>query len=99
MRRALLTLILVALIPLAGECDGSPTPVTDRSGPNGAKADTYADAQHVTVYRNADLVPNVATFCVGAYGFISTIKAGTSSGDVTAPSMLRFPELDKVCAG
>jgi len=84
------------LIPLVSGCPGQPT--EDRQGPAGTQPDNYQDAQHVTVYRNADTVPNVATFCLGAYGWASTLKNDSSSGSgAAAPSLVRFPELDKTC--
>lgn len=86
---------LALLFGLAAQCS---TPVEDRSGPNGAQPDGYQDATHVTVYRNADQVPNIATFCIGAYGFASTLKDTSSGGSGSAaPSLVRFPELDKTC--
>ena len=93
---AALTASLALLVPLANECASQPT--ADRQGPAGTQPDNYQDAQHVTIYRNADLVPNVATFCVGQYGFIVTLKTGSSSGADTSPALVRFPELDKRCA-
>jgi hypothetical protein len=87
------------LIPLAGSC--SPSVTEDRQGPAGTQPDGFQDAQHVTVYRNADTVPNVATFCLGRFGWASTLKASGSSDSGSsggaAPSLVRFPELDKVC--
>jgi hypothetical protein len=83
------------LIPLAGSCSSA---TEDRQGPAGTQPDGFQDAQHVTVYRNADTVPNVATFCLGRYGWASTLKSSdSSSGGGAAPSLVRFPELDKVC--
>jgi hypothetical protein len=96
--RMLVVAVVTLLMPLAGECS---TPTADRQGPAGTQPDGYQDAQHVTVYRNADTVPNVATFCLGRYGWASTLKAsGSSSSDSSggaAPSLVRFPELDKTC--
>lgn len=91
----LVTLMLVALIPLAGECD--PQPTADRQGPNGAQADGYQDMTHVIVYRAPDKVPNIALGCVGTFGFMATLKNTDSS---TSPSvaLVRFPEYDKTCA-
>lgn len=85
------------LVPLAGECSAPPT--EDRQAPNGTRADSYGDATHVTVYRNADQVPNIATFCLGPYGWATTLKTGSSNGGDTSPALVRFTELDRTCAG
>jgi hypothetical protein len=95
-RRALLTLILMALIPLAGECGAQPT--ADRQGPAGAQPDGYQDMTHVIVYRAPDTVPNVAVGCIGAYGFMTTLKANSGGDGSGSPSLTRFPEYDKTCA-
>lgn len=99
MRRALIIgfLGLVTLLPLetTSSCDTAPT--TDRQAPNGTRADAFGDAQHVTVYRNADDVPNVATFCLDDYGWASTLS-GTDAAENKPATLVRFPELDKVCA-
>jgi len=89
--------VIGVVLPLtaAGACGASPT--ADRQGPNGTQPDNYQDMQHVTIYRGPDTVPNVATFCIGQFGFISTLKADTSEGGVTSPAMIRFPEMDSRC--
>jgi hypothetical protein len=91
--------VIGVVLPLtaAGSCGAVPT--ADRQGPNGTQPDNYQDMQHVTVYRAPDTVPNVATFCIGQFGFITTLKAGSADGSVTAPSMVRFTELDSRCKG
>jgi hypothetical protein len=93
MRRFLLAVVVLALIPLASECS---EPTADRQGPNGAQPDGYQDMSHVIVYRAPDQVPNIAIGCVGAYGFMTTLK-NTSSSTSPSVSLTRFPEYDKVC--
>lgn len=94
MRRAMIALAVLALMPLAGECSGTPT--ADRQGPAGAQPDGYQDMTHVIVYRAPDQVPNIAIGCVGAYGFMTTLK-NTESSTSPSVSLVRFPEYDKVC--
>jgi len=99
MRRALVIglLGLATLLPLetTSSCDTSAT--GDRQAPNGTRADSFGDAQHVTVYRNADDVPNVATFCLDDYGWAATLS-GTDAAENKASTLVRFPEMDKTCA-
>ena len=95
------TAVVVAVLsPLA--IDGCGSTTADRSTGSGTQADAYHDATHVTVYNNADQVPNVATFCLGPYGWAATLKASGSSSSGSsggaAPALVRFPELDKTCA-
>lgn len=93
--RTLLAAGLLILIPLAQSCA---EPTADRQGPNGAQPDGYQDMTHVVIYRAPDQVPNVATFCLGGKGFVSTLKNSASSGSGSAaPSLLRFPDYDRVC--
>jgi hypothetical protein len=90
-KKCAIALIMLGLIPLSS-CQ---TPTNDRINGNKAEPDTYSDVTNVIVYRNANIVPNVATFCVGHYGFASTLNGG---GDGSrGPSLVRFPELDKGC--
>jgi|GEM_PF-4814944 hypothetical protein len=92
------TLIIAVLVALAA-CSGmAQTPTADRQGPNGTRADGAQDMTHVVIYRAPDLVPNVAVGCLGAYGFMSTLKTGSTEAGVSSPSLARFPEYDKVCA-
>lgn len=88
---------LVTLLPLetTSSCESAPT--GDRQAPNGTRADFFKDAQKVTVYRNADDVPNVATFCLDSYGWAATLS-GTDAAENKAATLVRFPELDKECA-
>ena len=97
MRRWFLGILAAAalLFLTAASCAA---PTNDRTGPNGAQPDGYQDAQHVVVYRNADTVPNVAVFCLGAYGWASTLKADSGGAGSGSPSLVRFPEYDKVCS-
>jgi hypothetical protein len=90
--------VTALLLPVLNACFGA---TADRQGPNGTQPDSYQDATHVRVYRNADQVPNVATFCLGSYGWASTLKNTTSdsASGSAAPSLVRFPELDTTCKG
>lgn len=87
------------LMPLAtGDCTSTPT--ADRQGPAGTQPDGYQDMTRVIVYRAPDTVPNIAVGCVGAHGFMTTLKASGSESNsgASAPSLIRFPEYDKTCA-
>jgi hypothetical protein len=93
--RTLLAAGVAVLIPLAGSCS---VPTSDRQGPNGAQPDAYQDMTHVVVYRAPDQVPNIAVGCIGAYGFMTTLKNSSDSGSGSAaPSLVRFPEYDRTC--
>lgn len=72
--------------------------VGDREGGAGKQADSYEDATHVTVYKNADNVPNVAFFCLDGFGWASTLSGGDSGKDKAA-ALIRFPEYDATCTG
>lgn len=91
------SIVLAVLLPLetTSSCTGDAT--GDRQAPNGTRADAFADATHVTVYRNADNVPNVATFCLDDYGWAATLSGGDQADNKPA-TLVRFPELDKRCA-
>lgn len=99
MRRALIIGLLgvVTLLPLETTSSCDTTPTGDRQAPNGNRADFFKDAQKVTVYRNADSVPNVATFCLDSYGWAATLS-GTDAAENKAATLVRFPEMDKACA-
>jgi len=86
------------LMPLATE--GCPSTTQDRQGPAGTQPDGYQDMTRVVVYRAPDTVPNIAVGCIGAYGFMTTLKAsgGDTNSGGSAPSLVRFPEYDKTCA-
>lgn len=86
------------LLPLETTSDCSGDATGDRQAPNGTRADSFKDAQHVTVYRNADNVPNVATFCLDQYGWAATLS-GTDAAENKPSTLVRFPELDKTCVG
>jgi hypothetical protein len=83
--------ILVTLVACAGITTG------DRTSGSGTQADSYQDARHVTVYNNADNVPNVAVFCLGPYGWASTLS-GTDAGENKSAVLVRFESYDKTCA-
>jgi hypothetical protein len=95
----LLAALAGAALALLAACGAmAQQPTADRQGPNGTRADGSQDMTHVIVYRAPDLVPNVATMCLGNYGFASTLKTGSTNGGDTSPALVRFPEYDKVCA-
>lgn len=79
----------VLALGLAG-CGSQPS--DDR--PN-ADADAYKDATKVTIWRNADGVPNVAIFCADGLRFAATL----SSDGAKQPQLVRVPEGDQECAG
>lgn len=84
-------LAVAAFVLLSAEsCD---PPADDRQTGNGKAADSYADTTNVTVWRNADQIPNVALFCADGMRFASTL----SSDGVKQPQLLRIPEQDKQC--
>jgi ABC-type proline/glycine betaine transport system substrate-binding protein len=94
----LLAALAGAALALLAACGSmTPAPTSDRQGANGNRADFFQDAQKVTIWRNADTVPNVATFCLGQYGFATTLKTSSTNGGDTSPSLQRFPEMDKAC--
>ena len=52
------------------------------------------DATDITVWRNIDKVPNVATFCAAGRGWITTLHSDTGHrGEVQ-----RFFEMDPTCS-
>lgn len=59
-----------------------------------AEPDGYADATEVVVWRNADQVPNVVTFCADGVAWIATLSHDGSG----APALLRYAERDGRCA-
>lgn len=83
-----------AVLALAG-CG---TATADREGGSGKEPDAMRDATSVTVYRNADSVPNVALFCVGKLRFASTLS-GSDAGENKAATIIRIPEQDVECGG
>jgi hypothetical protein len=88
-------LIGIALVLLLSACGSSAT--SDRPDSAGGKnPDTTAAATRVTVYLNADDVPNVALFCIGEMRFASTLSGGDSGKDKSS-ALLRLPEQDGVC--
>lgn len=56
--------------------------------------DGHQDATQVIVWRNADQVPNVVTFCADGLAWASTL----SSNGYKDPSLTRLPERDSRCA-
>jgi hypothetical protein len=88
-------LIGIAIVLLLSSCGASA--VKDRPDSAGGKnPDVTAAATKVTVYLNADSVPNVALFCIGDMRFASTLSGGDSGKDKSS-ALLRLPEQDAVC--
>ena len=56
--------------------------------------DHTRSASEVTVWRNIDRVPNVATFCAAGRGWITTLN----STDGHRGEVQRFFEMDEVCS-
>lgn len=94
MKRAALAVTAAATLILLSACGAA----SDRESGSGDQPDKITDTTNVIVYRNADKVPNVATFCAGAYAFVSTLSA-TDAGENKPATLLRFPELDAGCPG
>jgi hypothetical protein len=84
-------LVAAGVLALAG-CTGQAA--QDRESGAGLKPDRVADASEVVVWRNADDIPNVATFCADGLAWAATL----SRDGVTAPQLLRLPERDARCA-
>lgn len=82
-----LVLLICVLIALAACAE---TPSDDRTE---TKPDGYQDVTNVVIWRNADDVPNVATFCADHLAFASTL----SSDGTKAPQLVRVPEHDSAC--
>lgn len=83
-------LAIVTAVALTALLTGCSQTTDDRSSGSGNQADQYEDATEVTVYRNADSVPNVAFFCLGEYGWASTLSGG-DTGANRAATIVRFP--------
>lgn len=94
MKRALAIIATGAAVLVLSSCGAA----SDRESGSGDQPDKITDTTNVIVYRNADKVPNVATFCAGAYAFVSTLSA-TDAGENKPATLLRFPELDAGCPG
>ena len=94
MKRALAIIATGAAVLVLSSCVAA----SDRESGSGDQPDKIIDTTNVIVYRNADKVPNVATFCAGAYAFVSTLSA-TDAGENKPATLLRFPELDATCPG
>jgi hypothetical protein len=67
----------------------------DRESGAGRQVDRYEDATDITVWRSADDVPNVVTFCADGLRFVATL----SVDGTRAPALLRVPEQDDRCRG
>jgi hypothetical protein len=59
----------------------------------GPSPDGFADATDVTVWRNADNVPNVAMFCADGLRWAATLSDDGSK----SPVLVRVPEHDSRC--
>ena len=75
------------LLLSAESCD---QPATDRSD---RQPDGYQDVTNVVIWKNADQVPNVATFCADKLAYAATL----SSDGAKQPQLLRVPEHDAQC--
>lgn len=80
--------ITACLLLGASSCD---EPAQDRAK---TEADGFQDATNVVVWRNADQVPNVVTFCADGLAWAATL----SSDGYKTPNLLRLPERDSRCA-
>lgn len=90
-----ITLAGAALVALTA-CSAATQDRPDSAG--GKDPDNTLPASHVTVYLNADNVPNVAIFCTGQLAWASTLS-GDDSGKDKASALVRLSELDAViCA-
>ncbi len=94
MKKTLSILLLPVLATLAlGGCSVADD---DRESGNGKDPDVIHDTSHVTLYRNANNIPNVAYFCAGELGWASTLS-GTDQV-YKAAFIVRLPEYDAVCS-
>lgn len=76
---------------------GCSTATQDRpSDAGGKEPDAVKSATHVTVYLNADNVPNVVIFCTDDVAWGSTLSGGDSGKD-KASALVRLPEKDTIC--
>jgi hypothetical protein len=66
----------------------------DRQSAAGTQPDAYADTTDVTLWRNADGIPNIAIFCAGGMRFAATL----SQDGAKQPALVRLPEQDRQCA-
>lgn len=82
-------LAAVTLVTLTG-CSAASQ---DRS--TGKDPDVIKDATQVTVYLNADDVPNLAFWCTGALRWVGNLNTGNDR----ASFIQRFPEEDVLCGG
>lgn len=64
--------IAVAGLALAGCGEYASQDRSEEAGGRGA--DSYADTSNVTVWRNVDNVPNIATFCADGQKFWATLS-------------------------
>lgn len=80
---------LALIVPMLGGCwDNS----HDRESGAGMAADTFQDTSDVTVWRNADEVPNLATFCADGRAWVATLNSNNGRGQ-----LLRDTEMDNRC--
>lgn len=82
---------ILAVVVLGG-ASGCDSVTDDRT--TGKQPDSMSDTTNVTVYRNADGVPNVAVFCADGLAFAATL----STDGTRSPQLLRLPERDTRCA-
>lgn len=97
MRRRLIA-VIAALVVLAG-CSAQAT--DDRGSGKGKDADITTDAWNVTVFKNANAVPNMALFCINRadpIAILSTLSGGDTGVNKTA-TFVPMPKLDAPYCG
>jgi F420-0:gamma-glutamyl ligase len=108
MKNKIIRRVLIgAAIPLAVLLSASScaSATQDRSGGAGKAPDAFGEATKVTVFTNADSVPNLALMCIdpgdgsGPMAIMSTLSGGDSGKDKAA-TIVRMPDLDvSYCKG
>lgn len=57
------------------------------------------EATEVKIFNNSDTdVPSVAYFCLGEYGWASTLPLMQRAASKDTAALTRFPEYDPICA-
>ena len=95
--------LLVSLVAVLALVVGCSEPATnDRTSGKGKDADITTDAWNVTLYRNADNIPNIALFCIhreDPIAVMSTLSGGDTGINKTA-NIVPLPKLDaSYCGG
>jgi F420-0:gamma-glutamyl ligase len=96
---------VLAATTIALVVTGCSSATQDRTGGAGKSPDRFGEATKVTVFTNADSVPNVTLFCIdpgdgsGPMAIMSTLSGGDSGKDKAA-TIVRMPDLDvSYCGG